>query len=91
MKKKIFALLMAAAMSLGLLSGCGTADSGVMDQANANAVSGGNSDLPVVTWKMGSTWGAGNVHFTVDQRFSEILSQLTGGRFTVTNYADGEL
>ena len=91
MKKKVFALLMAVAMSLGLLSACGTADSGVMDQANANAVSGGNSDLPVVTWKMGSTWGAGNVHFTVDQRFGEILSQLTGGRFTVTNYADGEL
>ena len=93
MKKRIFALLLAAVMVLptALLSGCSSADSGVMDQANANAVSGGNSDLPVITWKMGSTWGAGNVHFTVDQRFAEILSQLTGGRFTVTNYADGEL
>ena len=27
----------------------------------------------------------------MDQRFSEILSQLTGGRFTVTNYSEGEL
>ena len=79
MKKKILALLLAAAATVSLLSGCG-ANSGVMDTANANAVAGGNSDLPVVTWKMGSTWGAGNVHFTVDQRFSEILSQLTGGR-----------
>ena len=90
MKKKILALLLAAAATVSLLSGCG-ADSGVMDTANANAVAGGNSDLPVITWKMGSTWGAGNVHFTVDQRFSEILSQLTGGRFTVTNYSEGEL
>ena len=93
MKRKMIALLMTAAMalSLGLVAGCSSTDSGVMDQANANAVSGGSSDLPVVTWKMGSTWGAGNVHFSVDQRFGEILSQLTGGRFTVTNYADGEL
>ena len=75
MKKKILALLLAAAATVSLLSGCG-ANSGVMDTANANAVAGGNSDLPVVTWKMGSTWGAGNVHFTVDQRFGEILSQL---------------
>ena len=90
MRKKLIALLLAAVTTVSLLSGCG-ADSGVMDTANANAVAGGNSNLPVVTWKMGSTWGAGNVHFTVDQRFGEILSQLTGGRFTVTNYSEGEL
>ena len=76
--KKDFATLLMLCMALSLLAGCGSADSGVMDAANANAVSGGNSDLPVVTWKMGSTWGAGNVHFTVDQRFTELVSQLTG-------------
>ena len=91
MKKRVLPLLMAAVMSLVLLAGCGAAESGVMDTAHANAVAGGNSDLPVITWKMGSTWGAGNVHFTVDQRFAEILSELTDGRFTVTNYAEGEL
>ena len=93
MKRKMIALLMTAAMalSLGLVAGCSSTDSGVMDQANANAVSGGSSDLPVVTWKMGSTWGAGNVHFTVDQRFTELVSQLTDGRFIITNYSDGEL
>ena len=37
MKKKILALLLAAAATVSLLSGCG-ADSGVMDTANANAV-----------------------------------------------------
>ncbi len=92
MKKRMFALLTVLVLTVGLLAGCGSTASGTMDTANANAVAaGGNSSLPVVTWKMGSTWGAGNVHFTVDQRFSEILSQLTGGRFTVTNYAEGEL
>lgn len=54
MRKKLIALLLAAITTVSLLSGCG-ADSGVMDTANANAVAGGNSDLPVVTWKMGST------------------------------------
>lgn len=51
MKRKMIALLMTAAMalSLGLVAGCSSTDSGVMDQANANAVSGGSSDLPVVT------------------------------------------
>ena len=57
MRKKLIALLLAAVTTVSLLSGCG-ADSGVMDTANANAVAGGNSNLPVVTWKMGSTWGA---------------------------------
>ena len=40
---------------------------------------------------MGSVWGAGNVHFTVDQRFAELVSQLTDGRFIITNYSEGEL
>ena len=91
MKKRLLTILMVGVMALGLLSGCGSTDSGTMDTAHANAVAGGNSDLPVVTWKMGSTWGSGNVHFTVDQRFSELVSELTGGRFTITNYAEGEL
>ena len=63
----------------------------MMDAANANAVAGGSSDLPVITWKMGSTWGDGNIHFTCDERFSELVSQLTDGRFTITNYPEGSL
>ena len=59
--------------------------------AASGGTTGGGEDLPAVTWKMGSTWGAGNVHFSVDKRFTEILSELTNGGFTVTNYAEGEL
>lgn len=88
--KKLLATLLSACMLLLVLSGCASS-TGVMDTANANAVVAGDSSLPVVTWKMGSTWGSGNVHFTVDQRFSELVSELTGGRFTITNYAEGEL
>ena len=87
--KRLMAGLLCGAVgaaTLGL-SGCGNAaDSGMMDAANANAVAGGSSDLPVITWKMGSTWGDGNIHFTCDERFSELVSQLTDGRFTITNY-----
>lgn len=83
MKKRFFALFLTMALLLPavLLSGCASADSGIMDTANLNATAaGGDSSLPVVTWKMGSVWGAGNVHFTVDQRFAELVSQLTDGR-----------
>lgn len=77
--KRLMAGLLCGAVgaaTLGL-SGCGNAaDSGMMDAANANAVAGGSSDLPVITWKMGSTWGDGNIHFTCDERFSELVSQL---------------
>ena len=89
MKKRFFALFLTMALLLPavLLSGCASADSGIMDTANLNATAaGGDSSLPVVTWKMGSVWGAGNVHLTVDQRFAELVSQLTDGRFIITNY-----
>ncbi len=90
--KKVFATLLALCMaaSTALLSGCASS-TGAMDTANANSIAAGDSSLPVITWKMGSTWGSGNVHFTVDQRFTELVSEMTNGRFTITNYAEGEL
>lgn len=90
--KRLMAGLLCGSLGAMLsLSGCGTADSGMMDAANANAVAGGSSDLPVITRKMGSTWGDGNIHFTCDERFSELVSDLTDGRFTITNYPEGAL
>ena len=95
--KKLVSALLAGAMVLSLAACGGSSSSssgGALDQAaasNSGSTSSGTSDLPTVNWKMGSTWGAGNVHFTVDKRFAEILSQLTNGGFTVTNYAEGEL
>lgn len=72
MKKKLLALLLCLALSLSL-SACGSSQTtGVMSQVTNT--SGSNDDLPVVKWKMASTWGSGNVHFTVDQRFSELVS-----------------
>ena len=87
--KRVFAMMLTLCMALSLLAGCGSTKSGTMDTANANAIAAGDSSLPVVTWKMGSTWGAGNVHFTVDKRFTELVSQLTNGRFTITHYSEG--
>lgn len=88
-KKRLMAMVTCAVLLL-CIAGCG-GSAGTMDAANSNSVAGGDSSLPVVTWKMGSTWGSGNVHFTCDQRFSELVSQLTGGRFKITNYSQGEL
>ena len=98
MKKNLAALFLALVMMLTLAAcGGGNDGGGALNQAAASgaSTSGGgaaaSSDLPTINWKMGSTWGAGNVHFSVDQRFGEILSELTNGGFTVTNYAEGEL
>ena len=49
MKKRFFALFLTMAMLLPavLLSGCASADSGIMDTANLNATAaGGDSSLP---------------------------------------------
>ncbi|HBI63790.1 MAG TPA: hypothetical protein DDX51_01550, partial [Clostridiales bacterium] len=90
MRRLIAGLLCGAVATMFCLTGCG-AETGMMDAANANSVAGGDSSLPVITWKMGSTWGSGNVHYTCDQRFTELVSQLTGGRFKITNYPEGSL
>lgn len=100
MKKHLMAMFLALVMVLTLAACGGGGNSGGGGALNQAATSGsgdtsgeggGGSDLPTINWKMGSTWGAGNVHFSVDQRFGEILSELTNGGFTVTNYAEGEL
>lgn len=100
MKKHLMAMFLALVMVLTLAAcgGGGNSGGGALTQAATSGSGdtsgeggGGGSDLPTINWKMGSTWGAGNVHFSVDQRFGEILSELTNGGFTVTNYAEGEL
>lgn len=88
--KKILAICLTCGMLLVLLGGCASG-TGTMDTANANSIVAGDSSLPVITWKMGSTWGSGNVHFSVDERFAELVGEMTNGRFTITNYAEGEL
>jgi len=100
--KKFMAMLLALVMVLSLAACGGSAEKeeaaaapaapagGAMAQVGASGGDDGD-DLPVVNWKMISTWGSGNVHFTVDQRFTELVSQFTDGKFTITNYAEGEM
>lgn len=93
--KKLIALVLCCLMAASLAAcGGGTSTSGgAMDQVGAGAAttSGSTDDLPTVQWKMISTWGSGNVHFSVDQRFAELVSQFTNGKFQITNYGEGEL
>ncbi len=91
--KKLLSLVLAGAMALSLAA-CGGGNSGgggAMGLVGAGASAAGGDELPVVQWKMVSTWGSGNVHFTVDQRFSALVSQLTNGKFQITNYGEGEI
>jgi TRAP-type mannitol/chloroaromatic compound transport system substrate-binding protein len=90
--KKLLSLVLAGAMAFSLAAcGGGSSSGGAMGQVGAGTAAAGGDELPVVQWKMVSTWGSGNVHFTVDQRFSELVSQLTNGKFQITNYGEGEL
>jgi TRAP-type mannitol/chloroaromatic compound transport system substrate-binding protein len=49
------------------------------------------SDLPTLNWRWVSTWGEGNTHLSIDRRFAEVLSELTGGRFNITVFPAGQL
>lgn len=97
MMKKVLSLILALALAVGCTacqSNENSSTGGVIDQANAaqeNQPSQTGSDLPSITWKMVSTWGSGNVHYQCDLRFSELVSYLTGGKFKIQNYAEGEL
>lgn len=94
MRIKNFAKAWLCMVLLFLTAGC-RASSGMMDMAvHTDAVGAAASEiqaLPTVTWKMGSTWGRNNAHFRCDQRFAELVGQLTYGKFTITNYPEGEL
>lgn len=92
MEKKFMVVALVAVLSIvTMLSGCGSG--GVVNgNESSNADSGySSSDLPAVNWRMASTWGDGNTHFTVDKRFTELVSQLTDGKFIIKNYSAGQL
>lgn len=94
MRIKNFAKSWLCMVLLFLTVGCSAAN-GMMDMTihtdTAGTAASEIQALPTVTWKMGSTWGRNNAHFRCDQRFAELVSQLTYGKFTITNYPEGEL
>lgn len=88
--KKTLVLMLALIMCVSLtLAGCG--GGGVINEGGGEGEGGGDSNLPTVNWRMASTWGDGNIHFTIDKKFTEYVSQLTGGKFIIKNYPAGQL
>lgn len=60
--------------------------------ATAESTGTSDSDLPVLDWQMATSWSTGlDVLFGATQRFAERVSALTGGKFTITPRAGGEL
>ncbi len=57
------------------------------DAGNAAA-----EDLPVLDWQMATSWSTGlDILFGATQKFAERVKALTGGKFTITPRAGGEL
>ena len=49
-------------------------------------------DLPVLDWQMATSWSTGlDILFGATQKFAEHVKALTGGKFTITPRAGGEL
>lgn len=96
--KKTLTVLLAACLLIAALSGCGS--SGVMN-APAQGGGGGSTDTTASSgglgsgnqykWRMASCWGQGNSLLEVDQRFAELVGELSGGNFDITVYPAGEL
>lgn len=88
----MFVGLLTALMLISITACGNSSSSGAMSVTSGSVPGQSESDgLPNITWKMASCWSSGHVHFTVDKRFSELVSQMTDGKFTITNYAEGEL
>ena len=95
--KKIIALALSVLMMFSLVACGGTSNGnsgGALAQTGQNnSIEGNNTDnnLPTVTWKMGSTWGNGTYFFEREKVFTDLVSQLTNGKFQITVYGEGEL
>ncbi len=98
--KKLFALILSLSL-LFSLSACienSAAESGGGGGALAGLQQGStggdpstDNGLPVVNWKMASVWGEGTVHYESDKIFAQLVSDFTGGKFTITTYGEGAL
>ena len=94
--KKTLAILLATLLVLASLSGCG--NSGVMNNPTpsepAETVDGASTTVGSgnrYDWRMASCWGQGNSLLEVDQRFAELVGELSNGNFKITVYPAGEL
>ena len=95
--KKAFAILVTVFLLAATLSGCGS--SGVMNSpagdggetTDATTSSGGLGSGNTYSWRLASCWPQGNSLLEVDQRFAELVGELSGGNFTITVYPAGEL
>ncbi|WP_130861622.1 TRAP transporter substrate-binding protein [Bacilliculturomica massiliensis] len=85
MKKKIALSLIMILVVMAAMTGCGGGSGG--DTGGGTGGGGGEK----VNWKLASTWADGTFLFSVDQRFCELVGELTDGNFTIKPYGVGQL
>lgn len=85
MKKKQFLLFVGFLSLLLLLSGCLNSQ----EPLSENNESSDSTDP--ISWRMSSTYTNGSIQFLRDERFVELVNQLSNGRLNITLHQAGEL
>ncbi|GGB53241.1 ABC transporter substrate-binding protein [Lentibacillus populi] len=84
MKRRSFFITTITLVVLLLLSGC-------LSEQTSSKESGNEEGSETFNWKMSSTYTSGSIQFDRDERFVELVNELSGGRLNITLHQAGEL
>lgn len=85
MKKKLWAIMLVLMMIVAV-TGCG----GAAATESGGDTSSDNSG-EVYNWRLASCWADGTFLFSVDQRFCELVGELSNGQLNIKPYGVGQL
>lgn len=91
MKKRIFASILILCLTAASLTGCGGTTKSTGTGANGTEVSGNEMEYPKVTLKMTVNGTDIATDTKTAQKFSELVSEASGGNVTIKVYANDQL
>lgn len=86
------AIRTSAATALGIAVGCTAQEVAPLPSPQAIAQADDTGSLPTINWEMATSWPVSlDIIFGSAQYFADRVAELTGGRFTITARAAGEI